>query len=301
MKKYLMIMSSLLVILLFFSPTEGQAKSNAITLTTKDLTFWSIQPNESVESAMNKITKRYPSLEFSQSGKDFYTGDPTQNMNYFLEFYTDGKERTIGVLYEQFNVKKKGLPFTTSKGIKIGSTLEKVREKYGKTNYTETKSSDPGYNYVNFTYPIVLKETKQKGKLTFKMEYPLKGKKYAAKVYGVEYLFEPLKDKNTTDNSSFQSIFGGDPSGKFNGVTIKSGMTKKQVLKLIGEPNEIKEAFGGTESERALFRSAYGTDMFNLLDNEQWTYMRMLDYGTYEATIIFFNYKDVVNEVLPFQ
>lgn len=301
MKKILIFISSFLLFFLLVLPVEGQAKSNVITLSTKDLTFWDIQPNESVTKAMNKITKRYPKLEFSQSASNYYTGDPTENMNYFLEFHTDSKERTVGVLYEQFNAKKSGLKFSTSKGIKMGSTIQEVRKKYGKTNYTETTSSDPGYNYVKFTYPIVLKETKQKGKLTIKMEYPKGAKKHTATVYGVEYILDPLKEQKAFEQSNFTPLYGGEASGTFNGVTIKAGMTKQQVFNLLGQPEEVKEPMGRTTEERAMMKNAFGTDMFNLLDIEQWTYLRMLGYSTYEATVIIFNHQDVVNEVIPFQ
>lgn len=300
MKKLVLFLSCFLIFFLLVSPIEGHAKSNAVTLSTKDLTFWDIKPNESVTKAMNKITKRYPKLEFSQSAGNYYTGDPTENMNYFLEFYPDSKDRIIGVQYEQFNVEKSGLKFTTSKGIKIGSTMLEVRKKYGK-NYTETTSSDQGYEYVQFTYPIILKETKQQGKLTIKMEYPVGAKKYTALVYGVEYILEPLQEKRTSDETDFTSLFGGKALGTFNGKTIKAGMTKKEVLNLIGDPLEIREPMGGTQVDRALLKKAFGTDMFNLLDHEQWSYMRMLDYGKYEVTVIYFNHQDLVSEVLVLQ
>lgn len=302
MKKLFVFISCFILFFLLVSPGEGQAKNNIMTLTTKDITFWDITPNESVTKSMNKITKKYPKLEFSESEGDYFTGDPTANMNYFLKFYTGGSERTFGVLYEQFNAKKSGLKLQTSKGIKINSSLSDVRAKYGKSNYAEKTDSDPGNNYVYFTYPFILKETGQRGLLTFQMRYSKGAKKASAQVYGIEYKLEPKKveAKKVEAPKAAQptTIFGLPTSGTFNGETIKAGMTKKQVLNLIGKPNDIKEPMGGTAEQRELVKSRLGKDQFNINDIEQWTYIREPNgYGTVEATAIFFNYQDVVSEV----
>ncbi|SOC24046.1 hypothetical protein SAMN05880501_11681 [Ureibacillus xyleni] len=228
MKKLFVYIFCAILLLFNFSPATGQAKSTSLTLSTKDLTFLDVTPNEAVTKSMNRMVKRYPKLEFSESEGDYYTGDPTQNMNYFLKFYTDNKKRTVGVLYEQFNEKRPGMKFGTSKGIKIGSTMQTVREKYGKNNYTEKTSSDPRYNYVDFTYPIVLKETKQKGTLTFTMRYLVGSKKSSATVYGVEYKVETLKEQASPRLLSEMTL-----------AQLKVELNK--ALKKVGEPARIKD------------------------------------------------------------
>ena len=92
-------------------------------------------------------------------------------------------------------------------------------------------------------------------------------------------------------------LFGFPTSATYQGYTIKAGMTKSQVIQLLGKPNEIKEPLGGTEEVRNTLRQAYGDATFNLMDIEQWTYM---DQNEQKTIAIIFNYKEAVSEIFTY-
>lgn len=203
MKKIVIYVCAFILVSLFVLPEKGFA--NSLTLTSKEISFWGIQPNEEVSSAINKMTKKYTQLDFDKGEDGYYTGDPTPQMAYFLEFYTDSNKKVIGIVYDHFKAKNKGLNFVTSKGLKIGSPIQAVYKIYG-SKPTESTSKDPGYNYIDLNYPIVLKETNQKGTLTIKVRYGKKEKRTAAKMYGFEYKLSgmPHVETSTSKNLSTQ-------------------------------------------------------------------------------------------------
>jgi hypothetical protein len=112
-------------------------------------------------------------------------------MAYFLELYRDSKGSVIGIDYEHFKQKNKGLKFVTSKGLKVGSSIQTVYKKYGKHPKAEY-DKDPGNHYIFLTYPIILKETKQKGTLVIKTRYGINRKSSSSKVYAFEYKLKPM-------------------------------------------------------------------------------------------------------------
>ena len=294
-KKLAIYLCSFMLFLLMI-PERGYANTQ-LTLKAADLNVWGVEPNELVSTSMGKFMKRYPKLDFSKVDDGYITGDPTPNMAYFIEFYTDSKERVIGIEYENF-VLNKGLKFTTSKGIKMGSTIQNVLDKYGKKP-KETTTKNPEATYLTLTYPITIKETKQKGTMTFMLRHGKKEKRSKAVVYGYQYKLEPLKEKVVEKNAYYNPAFGGKESATYAGKTVKAGMTKKQVMGLLGKPNEINEPMGGTASSRTSMKELLGADFFNSVDIEHWNYVRATDaYGGYEAVVVVFNYQDRVQEVL---
>lgn len=294
MVKKILVFLSLLLFFVLFSENETFAKG-PLTLTTKELTLWKIQPNDPVSSSMKKMKKTYKKLDFDKVEDGYITGDPTPQMAYYLELYTDNNGRVVGIDYEHFKAKNKGLKFTTSKGLKVGSSIQTVYKKYGK--HPKVKyDKDPGNRYIFLTYPIVLKETKQTGTLTIKTRYGLKSNQSSSKVYAFEYKLKPLM-KSKPKEKEPEMTLGGVKTLKYHGVTLKAGMTKKQIITLIGTPNEIKEPLGGTAEERAAARNALGTKQFNFNDIETWDYIRKVG-DSYEAVVVLFNYKDVVSEIL---
>ena len=225
------------MLILFMIPEEGHANTQ-LTVTTADLNMWGIVPNEAVSNSITKFTKKYPKLDFSEMEDGYYlTGDPTQDMAYIVGFYTDSKKRVIGVEYLNF-VSKKGLEFTTSKGIKVGSTLQNVYDKYGAKPKEET-TKNPEAVYLTLTYSITVKETKQTGTLTFNLRYGKNEKKSKAVVYGYKYNLEPLKENVAEKKPDSTITVGGEESSTYAGKTIKAGMTKKEVVDLIGKPSEV--------------------------------------------------------------
>ncbi|MED4203650.1 hypothetical protein [Neobacillus mesonae] len=291
MFKRLAVLLSFLLVFGLFSENPALAKG-ATTLTTKDLTMWKIKPNDSASSAIKKLKKTFKQLDFDKVDSSYITGDPTPQMAYYLELYTDSKGRVIGMDYEHFKAKNKGLNFNTNKGLKIGSSIQTVYKKYGKRPNVKY-DKDPGNNYIFLSYPIVLKETKQAGTLTIKTRYGKKSKRSAAKVYGFDYKLKPLKKKKTSNDG----ILGGAKEYTWHGVTVKAGMTKRQIIALLGRPNEIREPLGGTPEQRAAVKERLGEKQFNFMDIEQWTYIRQVG-DHYEAVVVDFNYKDAVSEIL---
>ncbi|MEH7085429.1 SH3 domain-containing protein [Neobacillus drentensis] len=185
MSKKLLLLVSCLVFLVLFSENKVLA-AGPLTLTTKDLSLWKIKPNDSASGSMRLLKKAYKQLDFDRVEDGYITGDPTPQMAYFLEIYTDSKGLVTGIDYEHFKEKNKGLKFVTSKGLKVGSSIQTVYKKYGK--HPKVKyDKDPGNHYIFLTYPISLKDTKQTGTLTIKTRYGIKGKKSTAKVYAFEY------------------------------------------------------------------------------------------------------------------
>ena len=56
---------------------------------------------------------------------------------------------------------------------------------------------------------------------------------------------------------------------------------------------------GGTESVKSYIKQKLGTELFNSLDIESWSYVRATDAnGGYEAIVVIFNYQDLVQEVV---
>lgn len=138
-----------------------------------------------------------------------------------------------------------------------------------------------------------MKETKQTGTLTIKTRYGKKSTRSAAKVYGFDYKLKPLKKKKTGNGTNI----GGVKKYTWHGATLKAGMTKGQIIKLIGRPNDIKEPLGGTLADRAAMKELLGEKQFNSMDIEQWTYIRK-NGNQYEVVVVLFNYKDIVSVIL---
>ncbi|MGG1397400.1 hypothetical protein ABE288_06145 [Bacillus salipaludis] len=291
MSKKLFVFLSFFLFIVLFSENHALAKG-PLTLKTKDLTLWKIEPNNSASSSMKRLKKSFKQLQFDKVDDGYITGDSTPQMAYYLELYTDSKGRVIGIDYEHFKAKNKGLKFSTSRGVKVGSSIQTVYKKYGK--HPKVKyDKDPGNHYIFLSYPIVLKETKQTGTLTIKTRYGIKSKRSSSKVYAFEYKLKPLKKKTPDPEMSF----GGVKKLTYHGITLKAGMTKKQIISLLGRPVEIKEPLGGTAEERAAIRKEFGTKQFNYMDIEQWSYIWQVG-DHYEAIAVIFNHKDVVSEIL---
>ena len=283
-KVFLALVASILLFVLTLTPiaNETAQAATSLTLTSKDMTLWGIKPNEPASSAMKKMKTKYKQLDFTKVEDGYITGDSTPQMAYYLEFYTDSKGRVVGIEYDHFKAKNKGLNFATSKGIKVGSSITTVYKKYGKKPKEKT-SKDPGYNYIDLSYPIVVKETKQTGTLTIKVRYGKKEKRSAAKVYGYYYKLKPLKTnevnyQTTTTPHEFYDFWNRFETISSNGWGVDRGKTYNQVYQVLGKPLTI-------------------TDMkvYGYPGVVQWTYQKLL--SRYEVntisyeTVYFYNGK----------
>ncbi|MFD2442863.1 hypothetical protein ACFSO7_02490 [Bacillus sp. CGMCC 1.16607] len=172
------------------------ATTNSIVLSSKDVTLMGISLNENINNMVGRFKKTYKNIPiepFSHNGETSYlSGDPTPAMAYFLGVDYDTKKRVIGVDYQHFKSEKKGFNVVTSRGIKPGSSISQVYKQYGK-KVKISRDKDPGWNYVELTYNISIKETKQTGTLTFMTRYSKKQKEADAKVMGIEYKVTPIK------------------------------------------------------------------------------------------------------------
>jgi len=119
-------------------------------------------------------------------------------MAYFASFEYDQSNRLTGMDYEHFKLTNKGLNVKTNRGIQPGSSISTVYSKYGQ-NPIKENTRNPEANYLDLTYPFVLKETNQRGTLTFALSYGKKELETNATVRGIRYLLkDPYKEPQTT-------------------------------------------------------------------------------------------------------
>lgn len=288
-------------LILFISPLSSNAAAITV-IKTSELSIGGLKPNQPITEEIKRFSKAYKvSVDsmMDQGTNSYITGDPTAAMSWFMSLSPDKEGRLVNVDYEQFKKESKGIPNANIKGIKVGSGINSVYKIFGSNKYIKRSRSLP-YYYLELPYVLKLKETGQKIKLTFSLRYSKGQKESQAIVYGLQYeLLESLKTvPKEPDTSEIGSgpLYGGTTQGAFNGKTIKVGMTKSQVLELLGKPVDIKTPFGRTIEERKLMEQNLGTDHYRSSFIEQWIYHN----GSYDALVLLFSYKEKVREVFDY-
>lgn len=208
-QKFIVLNIALMALFVFScaTPADAQETSNLI-LKIEDLTWISYKPNDDVKNVVAHFRKKYKLhvSSMANNGVNCYvTGDQTRAMSWVMSFEYDNREKLSGITYSHFKLDRKGMPITTSRGIKIGSTIETVIERYGKVKeivnprFPEdyfaklpypsliNDTSQPVYNYLELTYPFLIKETSQKGELKFSVRYKRGNSRKEAVVTHMKY------------------------------------------------------------------------------------------------------------------
>ena len=290
--------------------TTTLAAEKALVLTIADLTWASMIPNEKVEYALARATKNYQADFFmNDKNSKVYTAGSPGNGVWMLNAKYDSKNRLIGVEYLHYKDKYQAINIVT-KGIKIGSGVAEVYKNLGQnakvSKWEFTGESDDEWKYTDLKYLIQVKETKQTGYLTITVRHTDNQKDNESKVSSISYTINPLSTQSESNPKSNPSTVGNlqgslaDPenmplttsSAIYKGVTIKRGMTKQQVRKVLGIPNEIKTPMRGDAQSIAALKAMYGVNKYNWMDIEQWSYV---DYS--EVIAVFFNHEGTVGSV----
>jgi hypothetical protein len=191
----------------YATPADAQETSNLI-LKIKDLTWISYRPNDDVKNVVAHFGKKYKVgvSSMANTGMNCYVaGNESNTTIWAISFEYDNREKLSGIIYSHFKLDRQGIPITTSRGIKIGSNIETVIERYGKVKeivnprFPEdyfaklpypaliNDTSQPVYNYLKLTYPFLIKETSQKGELKFSVRYKRGNSRKEAVVTHMEY------------------------------------------------------------------------------------------------------------------
>jgi hypothetical protein len=102
----------------------------------------------------------------------------------------------------------------------------------------------------------------------------------------------PSQPPDTNLNPSIADGLGMFNSYIYNGVTIKRGMSKAQVLNVISKPDEVKTPLRGSSEEIEEMKKVFGKQ-YNFQDIEQWTYVNK-ESDSPSAFVIFFNHEGYV-------
>lgn len=167
-----------------------------LILPIKELTWISYSPNDDIEGVVAHFGKKYKTNVDSMTNwgiRSYVAGDDTRAMVWIISFEFDDRKKLNGINYTQNKIGKKGMPVVTGRGIKVGTGIAEVIERYGKVKEIENPKFPEAYslklpypflveeeypivkNFVRLIYPFVIQETSQKGYITFTTSYKKRG------------------------------------------------------------------------------------------------------------------------------
>lgn len=149
------------------------SKASPLVLSLQDLTWLNCKPNEDINRILEILRQNHKISMHSTaySGNSAYVaGDPTPAMSWVLSLDKNSRGELISMEYGRFKESKGGVKVQTSRGIEYGSNIERIYDAYG-TNPETDHVRDPGMRYVELTYPFILEETGQNGKLIFVLHH----------------------------------------------------------------------------------------------------------------------------------